>query len=152
MTTPPNDVPDLAIRPMRPADVPAAERLSAEGSTRLDGRMFRRSWPDPELRSEARAAGWVARTRHLLETDPGGCWVAEDRSGPVGVVTSFNREVGAGDLRRPPGPAGPRDRSRASPPRSTTGEAAARHAVVVRGPQGGTSYRMAGSRCTRRCS
>ena len=92
MTTPPHDVPDLAIRPMRPADVPAAERLSAEGFHELDGRMFRRSWPDPELRSEARGAGWVARTRHLLETDPGGCWVAEDRSGLVGVATSFNRE------------------------------------------------------------
>ena len=54
--------------------------------------MFRRSWPEPQPRSEARGAGWVARTLHLLETDPGGCWVAEDRTGLVGVATSFNRE------------------------------------------------------------
>lgn len=58
MTTPPHDAPVPTIRPMRPDDVPAAERL----------------------------------TRHLLETDPGGCWVAEDATGMVGAATSFNRE------------------------------------------------------------
>ena len=31
MTSPPHDAPDLTLRPMRPADVPGAERLSAEG-------------------------------------------------------------------------------------------------------------------------
>lgn len=51
---------------MLAADVPAAERLSAEN--------------------------WVRRTLHLLETDPGGCWVAEDTTGMVGMATSFVRD------------------------------------------------------------
>lgn len=83
---------DLTIRPMRPEDVPAAERLSAEGFHELDARMSRRSWPDPELRPPERAAAWKERTLHLLRTDPEGCWVTEDDSGIVGVVASYNRE------------------------------------------------------------
>lgn len=83
---------DVVIRPMRPDDVPAAERLSAEGFHELDTRMLRRSWPDPVLRPAERATSWITRTRHLLATDPGGCWVAEDGSGLLGVATSFNRE------------------------------------------------------------
>lgn len=82
----------MVIRPMRAEDVPAAERLSAEGFHELDTRMFRRSWPEPELRPAARGAHWVTRTRHFLETDPGGCWVAEDETGLLGIATSFNRE------------------------------------------------------------
>ncbi len=82
----------MVIRPMRPEDVPAAERLSAEGFHELSSRMSRRSWPEPQLRPPARAASWITRTRHLVGTDPGGCWVAEDEAGMLGVVTSFNRE------------------------------------------------------------
>ena len=85
-------VTDLTIRPMRPDDVPAAERLSAEGFHELDTRMFRRSWPDPQLRPPERAAGWTARTLHFLHTDPGGCWVTEDHAGLAGVMTSYTRE------------------------------------------------------------
>ena len=33
------------------------------------------------------------RTRHLVQQDPGGCWVAEDESGLVGTATSFRRET-----------------------------------------------------------
>jgi GNAT superfamily N-acetyltransferase len=84
--------PDVVIRPMRPEDVPAAERLSAEGFHELDLRMARRSWPEPELRPAARGANWVTRTLHFLDTDPGGCWVAEDATGLLGLATSFNRE------------------------------------------------------------
>jgi len=84
--------PDVTIRPMRPEDVPAAERLSAEGFHELDTRMSRRSWPEPRLRPATRGANWMIRTRHFLETDPGGCWVAEDETGMLGIVTSFNRE------------------------------------------------------------
>lgn len=78
---------------MRPEDVPAAERLTAEGFHELDTRMHRRSWPDPVLRPADRGARWVARTQHLLRTDPGGSWVAEDEAGMLGVVTSFTREL-----------------------------------------------------------
>ena len=78
---------------MRPEDVPVAERLSAEGFHELDTRMYRRSWPEPVLRPAARGETWVARTLHLLRTDPGGSWVAEDESGILGVATSFTREL-----------------------------------------------------------
>ena len=33
------------------------------------------------------------RTRHLVQQDPGGCWVAEDESGLAGTATSFRRET-----------------------------------------------------------
>lgn len=92
MTTTSQDPRDLVIRPMRPEDVPAAERLSAVGFHDLDTRMFPRSWPEPELRPAIRGARWITRTLHFLETDPAGCWVAENETGQVGMVTSFNRE------------------------------------------------------------
>ncbi|SDU65437.1 Ribosomal protein S18 acetylase RimI [Jiangella alkaliphila] len=49
---------------MRPEDVDAAERLTAlaYGADRTDDRRRR----------------WCDRIRHLLTTDPGGCWVADD--------------------------------------------------------------------------
>jgi GNAT superfamily N-acetyltransferase len=78
---------------MRPEDVPAAERLSAESFLELDQRTFQRAWPDPELRPPAHAGSWVSRTRHLLETDPAGCWVAEDATGMVGIAISFVRDT-----------------------------------------------------------
>ena len=78
---------------MRADDVPAAERLSAEGFHELETRLGRRSWPAPVLRPPERATGWVARTLHLLRTDPGGCWVAEDDHGLAGFATSFTREL-----------------------------------------------------------
>jgi GNAT superfamily N-acetyltransferase len=73
-------------------DVPRAERVTAVGFHELDTRMFRRSWPDPQLRPPERGANWVARTTHLVGTDPGGCWVAEDDSEMLGIVVSFERE------------------------------------------------------------
>jgi GNAT superfamily N-acetyltransferase len=83
---------ELAIRPMTPADVPDAERVSDEGFFDLDTRMQRSSGPAPARRSDAHRAVWIERTRHFLRTDPGGCWVAEDRTGMVGMATSYRRE------------------------------------------------------------
>ena len=83
----------LIIRPMTDADVPGAERLSDEGFHELDVRMHRPSWPAPERRGARRSEQWVERTLHLLRTDPGGCWVAEDGSGLLGFATSFVRET-----------------------------------------------------------
>jgi GNAT superfamily N-acetyltransferase len=73
-------------------DVAAAERVTAIGFHELDTRMFRRAWPDPQLRPPERGANWIARTQHLVATDPGGCWVAEDGPDLLGVVVSFVRE------------------------------------------------------------
>ena len=77
---------------MLPADVPAAERLSDESFLDLDRRTYPRDWPEPEARTPAHAESWLRRTLHFLETDPGGCWVAEDDSGMVGMSTSFVRD------------------------------------------------------------
>jgi GNAT superfamily N-acetyltransferase len=84
---------EWVIRPMQPVDVPVAERLSAEGFYELDVRAHRPGLPEPELRPASRSAAWSERTRHFLETDPGGCWVAEDADGMVGFATSFKREL-----------------------------------------------------------
>jgi GNAT superfamily N-acetyltransferase len=73
-------------------DLTGAERVTAIGFHELDTRMFRRSWPDPQLRPPDRSASWVRRTGHLVATDPGGCWVAERDAELVGVVVSFVRE------------------------------------------------------------
>jgi GNAT superfamily N-acetyltransferase len=81
------------IRPMTPADVPAAERVSDEGFFELDSRMRRVDAPEPQRRSDRHRAVWIQRTLHFVEHDPGGCWVAEDDTGLVGIATSFRRET-----------------------------------------------------------
>jgi GNAT superfamily N-acetyltransferase len=83
---------DVRIRPMTVDDAPAAERVTAVGFHELDTRMFRRSWPDPQIRPPERGVNWVNRARHLVTTDPGGCWVAEQDDELLGVVVSFVRE------------------------------------------------------------
>ncbi|CAN5225615.1 hypothetical protein BH09ACT12_BH09ACT12_34340 [soil metagenome] len=82
----------VLLRPMRDADVPVAERLSAEAFHELDLQAVPRSAPAPEPRPASRAADWLIRTRHFLETDAGGCWVAEDQTGMVGFATSAVRD------------------------------------------------------------
>ena len=84
---------DWTIRPMRLEDVPAAERLSEESFYELDVRTFPADWPPPERRSADHSAGWLRRTAHFLDTDPGGCWVVEDESGMLGFATSIRREL-----------------------------------------------------------
>ena len=83
----------LTIRPMTLDDVPAAERISDEGFFELDSRTRRLDGPAPERRSEPHRAVWLERTRHFVRHDPGGCWVAEDETGLVGMATSFRRET-----------------------------------------------------------
>jgi GNAT superfamily N-acetyltransferase len=84
---------EVLLRPMRVEDVPLAERLSAESFHELDVRHHRPGLPAPELRPPARAGHWIARTAHFLDTDPGGCWVAEADGAMVGFATSFVREL-----------------------------------------------------------
>lgn len=78
---------------MRPEDVPVAERLRSEAFLALDVRSRRPDEPPPSPRSPSRGETWVVRTRSFLDTDPGGCWVAEDESGMVGFATSITREL-----------------------------------------------------------
>ena len=78
---------------MTDADVPAAERVSDQSFFELDARLRRSIDPEPAHRSAAHRERWIERTRHLVRTDPGGCWVAEDETGVVGVATSFRREA-----------------------------------------------------------
>jgi GNAT superfamily N-acetyltransferase len=84
---------DWTIRPMRPEDVPHAERLSDDSFHDLDTRTARADWPAPVRRTPEHSAGWVRRTEHFLETDPGGCWVVEDDTGLLGFATSIKREL-----------------------------------------------------------
>jgi GNAT superfamily N-acetyltransferase len=84
---------DVRIRPMRPDDVAAVERLTSQSYYELDQRTSPRGASDPSPRSAARGLLWQRRVHHLLGTDPGGCWVAEVDGAVVGTAVSFNREL-----------------------------------------------------------
>lgn len=88
----PRSVGGVLIRPMEPDDVPAAEEISADAFHALDVRLRAATDPEPVRRPPARSAAWVARTLGLLDTDGGGCWVAEDDGVVVGLATSIRRE------------------------------------------------------------
>ena len=84
---------DLVIRPMTLDDVPTAERVSDESFFALDSASRRLGEPEPERRTPPHRASWIERTEHFVRTGPGGCWVAEDTTGIVGIATSYRREV-----------------------------------------------------------
>ena len=78
---------DVLIRPMTPADVAQAERLSDEAFAPLaePGMSINRT---PEMQ-----AMWRARAEHILGTDPAGCWVADRGGEMLGFATSFRRDL-----------------------------------------------------------
>lgn len=78
---------------MRDDDVEACEQISSQAFLVLEQRTHPRAWPDPGPRPPHRATAWQARTRHLLATDPGGCWVADVDGEVVGFATSLVREL-----------------------------------------------------------
>lgn len=75
---------------MRHGDVAAAESLSAQAFSAL---ALRRAADEAPRRSDPRRAeAWQRRTRHLLATDPQGCWVVERDDVILGFATSLVRE------------------------------------------------------------
>lgn len=84
---------DYYVRPMRLEDSTAVEQLSDEAFHDLMVRTRRAGWPEPERRSATASARWAAWARHLVRTDPGGCWVAEDDSGIIGAVAAIRRDT-----------------------------------------------------------
>lgn len=75
------------------SDVDEVELLTRHGFHDLDVRTARANWPAPTLRSEPRAELWRARARHMMHTDPGGCFVAEDTSGLIGGAIALRRDL-----------------------------------------------------------
>jgi GNAT superfamily N-acetyltransferase len=73
---------DVAIRPMRDEDAVDADRVCAE--------VLYSQFPGEH--EPIRAARQHARIRHLIETDPAGCWVAEHDGRVEGVALSLMRE------------------------------------------------------------
>ncbi len=86
-------VADYYVRPMRPADVEAAQRVVGEAFDELDRRTARARDPEPPAPDPARAAAWRARTSHLLATDPAGSFVAEDDQRVLGVAVGLRRDT-----------------------------------------------------------
>lgn len=84
---------DYFVRPMATDDVPAVERVTDEAFFDLEARTHRTGWPAPHRRGPKRSAAWQARARHLLRTDPRGCWVAEDAGGLLGAALSMRRDL-----------------------------------------------------------
>jgi GNAT superfamily N-acetyltransferase len=73
---------DVDIRPMRDEDVIDADRVCLE--------VLYAIYPGEE--EPVRAARQHARIRHLLNTDPAGCWVAEHEGRVEGVALALIRE------------------------------------------------------------
>jgi GNAT superfamily N-acetyltransferase len=84
---------DYLLRPMTAADVPAVGRLADEAFSDLEARTHRAGWPEPAPGTEAQRQDWERRVRHLLVSDPRGCWVAEDDDGVLGVAVSAKRDL-----------------------------------------------------------
>jgi GNAT superfamily N-acetyltransferase len=75
------------VRPLRDADVPAAVAVQVASFGALDAAEGRPSTPPDERLRELSAR----RVRHLLATDPDGCWVAETGGRVAGVALALRR-------------------------------------------------------------
>lgn len=77
---------------MRHEDLVAAEEVCDTALDDVAATTSLRGDPEPAQRSAERKNRWIQRTRAFLESDPGGCWVAEGDVGVVGVATAVVRE------------------------------------------------------------
>jgi GNAT superfamily N-acetyltransferase len=84
---------DFYVRPMTVDDLPDVERVTDDAYFDLDVRTHRTGWPEAARRTPEQAESWRARFGHLLRTDPGGCFVAEDRGGVLGIVAGARRDL-----------------------------------------------------------
>ncbi|WP_406197865.1 GNAT family N-acetyltransferase [Kitasatospora sp. NBC_01560] len=71
------------------ADAEAVQQIARAAFAALPDTAGRHDGPDA---AGARSVFRLARTRHLVRTDPQGCWLAEIDGGPVGAVLSLRRE------------------------------------------------------------
>lgn len=74
----------VLYRPMTAADLPAVKYLH-----HASGNATRASRGNPPAKFEAEELPWLS---HLVETDPGGSWIAEVRGVPIGFATSSVRD------------------------------------------------------------
>jgi GNAT superfamily N-acetyltransferase len=75
---------------MRLADAAGAHELATEAFADLAQRLGDPTrWPSPGAADHRRG---LVRMEHLLETDPDGCWVAEDDGKLIGVANAIERE------------------------------------------------------------
>ncbi|SFA96158.1 Acetyltransferase (GNAT) domain-containing protein [Nocardioides alpinus] len=81
------------VRPMREGDLAAFGEITATSYYEVDARTYQRAWPDPVRRPPGRNGAWLNRARAALDTDPGGCWVAEVDGEVVGGAVSRVREL-----------------------------------------------------------
>lgn len=81
------------VRPAVEADLPQMAQVTAQAYYDVDVATYQRGWPDPVLRPPDRHSFWIARTRYVLGTDPGGCWVADVDGEVVGCAVSREREL-----------------------------------------------------------
>jgi GNAT superfamily N-acetyltransferase len=71
---------------MRPDDVERAEQVTAAA-------FAPSSRSGVTERSPAQRERWTRRLHHLLDVDPGGCWVADDGRATVGVAAAARRDL-----------------------------------------------------------
>lgn len=84
---------DVLVRPAIEDDLEALAAITSIAFHEVDLATLPRSLPTPEPRSPERNARWIRRTRQALQTDPGGCWVAEVDGVVVGGAISRVREL-----------------------------------------------------------
>ncbi|WP_166355258.1 GNAT family N-acetyltransferase [Phytoactinopolyspora limicola] len=87
----------MRIRPMRTADIDAAERVTAQAFAPSPPREHTGSLDDtaaaPGQRPPLARQRWTARLAHFLSTDPDGAWVADAGDDIVGIAVAVRRDL-----------------------------------------------------------